>query len=385
MKNLKIRFFFISYALYLGYTTFMSKILKTVRNYFCYCGIEKEEYQAVKKSAYVSNFNVWKLLHVLMAGVFTVLFVSSLISELLRQNMFFYLALMIYSIIATVLFFFILKKDSIISQLVIYLSISALFVFSALITQNKPDVPATTFIVFLLITPMFMIDKPYYMAIELGVASLVFLVWMYYVKSYDVYLMDMINVLIFLGVGIFIHIIANSVRIKEFVLTRQINIQKDLDDLTGLQNKGAITRQINEYLNDKSKDKGLMFLLDIDGFKKINDTFGHDVGDVVLNKLGVFLKNKFINGEIVGRFGGDEFIIFIKDVNDKEHAGQIATEVVDGAASFISYPNQVEPISISMGISIYRGSEKNYSEIFKKADIALYQTKANKRIHYSFY
>ena len=97
------------------------------------------------------------------------------------------------------------------------------------------------------------------------------------------------------------------------------------------------------------------------------------------------MKNKFINGEIVGRFGGDEFIIFIKDVNDKEHAGQIATEVVDGAASFISYPNQVEPISISMGISIYRGSEKNYSEIFKKADIALYQTKANKRIHYSFY
>ena len=363
----------------------MNKILKTFRNYFCYCGIEKEEYQAVKKSAYVSNFNVWKLLHVLMAGVFTVLFISSLVSELLRQNMFFYLALMIYSIIATVLFFFILKKDSLISQLVIYLSISALFVFSALITQNKPDVPATTFIVFLLITPMFMIDKPYYMAIELGVASVVFLVWMYYVKSYDVWVMDMINVLIFLGVGIFIHIIANSVRIKEFVLTRQINIQKDLDDLTGLQNKGAITRQINEYLNDKSKNKGIMFLLDIDGFKKINDTFGHDVGDVVLNKLGVFLKNKFINGEIVGRFGGDEFIIFIKDDNDKELASRAATEIVDGAANSVSYPYQQEPLQVSMGIAIYRGSEKNYSEIFKKADIALYQAKANKRIRYSFY
>ena len=363
----------------------MNKFLRTVRNYFCYCGIEKEEYLAVKKSAYVSNFNVWKLLHVLMAGAFTFLFINSLFADILESNKYFYMALMIYSIAVAVLFFFVLKKDSIVSQLVIYLSISMLFLFGAFITQNKPEVPATTFIVFLLITPMFMIDRPYYMTIELGVASTVFLVWMYYVKSYEIWEMDMINVLIFLGIAIFIHIIANSVRIKEFVLTRQINIQKDLDDLTGLQNKGSITRQINEYLNDKSKDKGIMILLDIDGFKKINDSFGHDVGDVVLHNLGVFLKNKFINGEIVGRFGGDEFIIFIKDVNDKEHAGQIATEVIDGAANSISYPNQLEPISISMGISIYRGLEKNYSEIFKKADIALYQTKANKRIHYSFY
>ena len=363
----------------------MNKILKTVRNYFCYCGIEKEEYQAVKKSAYISNFNVWKLLHVLMAGAFTILFVSSLISELLKQNMFFYLALMVYSIIATVLFFFVLKKDSIISQLVIYLSISALFVFGALITQNKPTVPATMFIVLLLVTPMFMIDKPYFMAIELVVASVVFLVWMYYVKPYEVFEMDMVNVLIFLGVGIFIHIIANSVRIKEFVLTRQINIQKDLDDLTKLQNKGSITRQINEYLNDKSKDKGIMILLDIDGFKKINDSYGHDVGDIVLRNLGSFLQSKFINNEIVGRFGGDEFIIFIKDANDKDQASLIAAEIFEGASNSVTYPNQVEPISVSMGIAIYRGIEKNYSEIFKKADIALYQAKANKRVHYSFF
>ena len=101
-------------------------ILRVLHNYICYCGIEKEEYKAVKKSAYVSNYQVWKLLHVLMAVVFTFLFVSSLVSELLRQNMVFYLVLMIYSIVATVLFFFVLKKDAIITQLFIYLSISAL-------------------------------------------------------------------------------------------------------------------------------------------------------------------------------------------------------------------------------------------------------------------
>ena len=283
------------------------------------------------------------------------------------------------------LFFFILKKDAIITQLFIYLSISALFVFGALITQNKPTVPATMFIVLLLVTPMFMIDKPYFMALELIVASIVFLVWMHFVKPYEVWEMDLVNICIFCVIGIFIHIIANSVRIKEFVLTRKINIQKDLDDLTGLQNKGSITRQINEYLNDESKDKGMMLLLDINGFKKINDTFGHDVGDVVLRNFGTFLKNQFNNGEIVGRFGGDEFIIFIKDNNERENAIKTANEIVSGAASSVSYPNQEEPISVGIGIALYRGVEKNYSEIFKKADIALYQTKANRRIHYSFY
>ena len=197
--------------------------------------------------------------------------------------------------------------------------------------------------------------------------------------------MDLINTLIYLFVGIFLHIIANSIRIREFVLTRKINIQKDLDDLTGLKNKGAITRKINEYLLDESKNKGLMILLDVDRFKAINDTFGHDVGDVVLNKLGTFLLNKFINGEIVGRFGGDEFIIFVKNVNDTEYATHIAAEIIDGASNFITFPEQKEPIQISMGIAIYQGLEKNYSEIFKKADIALYKTKADRKEGYSFY
>ena len=124
---------------------------------------------------------------------------------------------------------------------------------------------------------------------------------------------------------------------------------------------------------------------DIDRFKAINDTFGHDVGDVVLNQLGQFLGGKFENGAFVGRFGGDEFIVFIPDHGEKEYAKTIATEIAEGAAKFISYPGQVEPIRVSMGIAIYEGKEKNYSEIFKKSDIALYQAKEEPDIRFSFY
>ena len=291
------------------------KALRIIRNYFFYCGIEKDEYNAVKKDAYVSNYVIWRLLHVLMVAAFAFLYLSSLVNDLLESNKIFYLVALAYSVIASILFF-IMKKDSLIAQLVIYLSISLLFVFACLITQNKPEIPATTFIALILIAPIFMIDKPFFMTFELIAASTVFLIWMYNVKPFEIWEMDLINVVIFTIVGIVLNIIANSVRIKEFVLTRKINIQKDTDELTGLMNKGALTREIQAVLDNKNSNKGILFMMDVDHFKHINDTFGHDVGDNVIVQLGNLIGKKFVKDEIAGRFGGDEFIVFIEKTDD---------------------------------------------------------------------
>ena len=110
------------------------KALRIIRNYFFYCGIEKDEYNAVKKDAYVSNYVIWRLLHVLMVAAFAFLYLSSLVNDLLESNKIFYLVALAYSVIASILFF-IMKKDSLIAQLVIYLSISLLFVFACLISE----------------------------------------------------------------------------------------------------------------------------------------------------------------------------------------------------------------------------------------------------------
>lgn len=362
----------------------MKGLLRTIRNYFFYCGIEKEEYNAIKKDAYVSNFEVWRILHFLMFAAFAVLLIGSMLNRLLESNRMFYLFALTYSALVIVSFF-ILKKDSIAAQLIIYLSISLMFIFACLITQNKPEIPATTFIVFLLVAPMFMIDKPFFMAIELSAASTVFLIWMHGVKPHDIWVMDMINVVIFTLAGIFLNIIANSVRIKEFILKREISIQKDTDELTGLKNKSALTREINMALADRSSDKGIMMLLDVDKFKAINDTYGHDVGDSVIRQLGVFLGGKFVNNEVAGRFGGDEFVIFIKDISDTKTASDIAADIVKGAAENIKIPGTDHKISVSIGIAVYSGYEKNYSEIFKNADTALYRSKADPVRRYCFF
>ena len=360
------------------------RVLNTIRNYFFYCGIEKEEYNALKKDAYVSNYRVWRVLHVLMAAVFCFLFVGSLFSDLMEGNRVFYLVALVYSAFSFSLFFR-LKQDSIAAQLIIYLSISLLFLFGCVITRNRPDSPAVSFIAFLLISPMFMIDKPFFMTIELCAASAVFLVWMHGVKPLDVWQIDCANVVTFTVVGIFLHIIANSLRIKEFILTKKINTQKDTDELTGLKNKGALTREINDFLADDGTDKGIMFLLDIDRFKFINDTYGHDIGDSVIRQLGSFLGRKFTGTEIAGRFGGDEFIVFIRNSDDPETGRRIAADIITGASETVVLPDNDQRISLSIGIAIYNGSETNYSEIFKKADTALYASKADPENRFHFY
>ena len=351
-------------------------IVKTIRNYYFYCGIEKDEYNAVKKDAYISNYKVWKILNFLMAAVFCFLYLASLQYRMMEINRWFYLIGFLYFICA-IACFYVLKNDSITAQFLIYISMSFLFLFACFINLNKPEYNATTFVVVLVLTPMFMIDKPYFMTIELSVAAAIFLIWMHGVKPVDVWQVDFVNVIIFTAVGSFLNVIANSLRIREFVLTRKIRIQRDMDEMTGLRNKSSLTREINRFLAGNSAEKGLFFVLDVDHFKSINDLYGHDVGDDVIIQLGGFLGSRFTNHDIVGRFGGDEFIVFIKNSNDLDSARKIAEELIEGVSKSVLLPNNEEGVSISIGIAAYNGRENNYSEIFKKADIAMYKAKAD--------
>ena len=80
-------------------------ILKTIRRYYFYCGIEKDEYNELKKDAYVSNFEVWRILHFIMAVVFFGLYIASLANGMMSVNRYYYFGLFVYSVIAIVLFF----------------------------------------------------------------------------------------------------------------------------------------------------------------------------------------------------------------------------------------------------------------------------------------
>lgn len=90
------------------------------------------------------------------------------------------------------------------------------------------------------------------------------------------------------------------------------------DGLTGLLNRIGFNEQVEKYLNNNESKKCIAILLDVDNFKFINDVYGHEVGDQVLIQLATDMKKEFPENAVIGRNGGDEFCMLIKDCNEEE-------------------------------------------------------------------
>jgi putative two-component system response regulator len=152
-----------------------------------------------------------------------------------------------------------------------------------------------------------------------------------------------------------------------------------IDQTTTLYNKQGGKNIIDKFLADKSNQGGLHALLsiDIDGFKAINDTFGHSFGDEVLISCARRLKETLdlSRGDVAYRFGGDEFVVFLPNTPSKKIALKRA-EDFQKSMNFTVFKGGVPiDISISLGIAFYPINGNNSSELYNKADMAMYSAK----------
>ena len=167
---------------------------------------------------------------------------------------------------------------------------------------------------------------------------------------------------------------------------RELKDQAETDLLTGLLNKMATEKHIEEYLETDGHDKqAMLFLLDIDNFKKINDTMGHAFGDEVLATLGEKISTEFRATDIVGRIGGDEFIVFLKNIKDDEikerEAGRVAAFFKNfKAGEYVKYS-----VTASIGVAVYSKDGDTFEALYKAADQAVYQAKRHGKNQLAFY
>ena len=167
---------------------------------------------------------------------------------------------------------------------------------------------------------------------------------------------------------------------------RELKEQAETDLLTDLYNKVATETKIKEYLATGMNNKmAIMFVLDIDNFKKINDTMGHAFGDEVLSTLGHQLKSEFRINDIIGRTGGDEFIILLKDLKDeavlKKEAGRVATFFKNfKVGEYTKYS-----ATASIGAVEIPTDGEDFETLYKKADKALYLAKKRGKNQMAFY
>ena len=159
-----------------------------------------------------------------------------------------------------------------------------------------------------------------------------------------------------------------------------------LDSATGLYNKQTTEDLIIAYLNEEGKEgKHALLIIDIDNFKEINDDLGHRKGDMIISALGTEISKMFRTTDIIGRIGGDEFMVLIKNVEGTEfiiEKAKAICNIFDNKDLGIS--NSVT-VSSSIGIAIYCEDGSTYEELYEAADQALYTCKDVEKGTFSFY
>ncbi|MGN0348146.1 MAG: GGDEF domain-containing protein [Roseburia sp.] len=181
--------------------------------------------------------------------------------------------------------------------------------------------------------------------------------------------------LLMLALAVGINYMFANLKYKEISYEQSLLFEARTDPMTRLFNRGYMERCVQSCI-DMNK-AGAMICIDLDNFKKVNDVLGHKMGDEVLIEASRILKRSFRETDYVARIGGDEFLIFMKDVQDCD---SIITRVQDLLRHFpiiaSEEGSEKVPVSLSVGVSFLReGSRCTYETLYKSSDQAMYQAK----------
>ena len=181
-----------------------------------------------------------------------------------------------------------------------------------------------------------------------------------------------------------IRIIGKTYDIEEDKQRQQLlTAEARLDQQTRLYNKVETQRLVDEYLAQGEAGTHVLFIVDIDHFKQINDTFGHTVGDTLITDMSRKIRESFRNSDIVGRIGGDEFVVFMKATTE-DFARKKAELLCKNAQKVVYDGEERLQVTVSVGGAIYGKDGMNYAELFDSADEAMYMVKTAGRDGFHF-
>ena len=258
-----------------------------------------------------------------------------------------------------------------------------------------------------LVLPLFLIFG-FYLAISLAILFMITVaIFSYYFIQSDLQNLVYGFVPIFVGVW-FMHIYENrfqhyvkllihtnhtledTVKKRTIVLEEQRNIldyQAHYDHLTNLPNRIKFQKEIQELTHNAHihKNNYALLFIDLDQFKKINDSYGHNIGDQVIRITASRIKKSIDEHDKLARLGGDEFTILIENYRYNKDLEYLAQKIIDMVQEPIIIGNTTMFISCSIGISLYPDDTSSYQDMIKYADTAMYKAKELKRGHYTFY
>lgn len=167
----------------------------------------------------------------------------------------------------------------------------------------------------------------------------------------------------------------------------QLRMMAMYDGLTGLPNRMNLSMKFSRAIADAQENREFVavLFLDMDGFKQVNDRFGHEQGDLLLTKIGGILKDSIRKSDMVARVGGDEFVIILENILAPHTPGLVADKIIHALSKPLKIAGETINLSTSVGISLFPTDGEDLEILINCADKAMYQVKSNKKNGYLFY
>src|SRR5947209_8395656 len=150
------------------------------------------------------------------------------------------------------------------------------------------------------------------------------------------------------------------------------------DGLTGLANRSLFQQQLATVLNDQGTTRVAVLFCDLDGFKAVNDSQGHDVGDMLLRLVAERLRHAVRAGDVVARFGGDEFAVLVRDAHPGAAAREVAQRIAESLQAPFSLGDREVRVGVSIGIAMAEPNDSSVDVLLRNADLAMYRAKADR-------
>lgn len=281
-----------------------------------------------------------------------------------------------------------------------------MFSFGILYSVLRPYMPAVTYQIIVLLCAISYIDKMVRFTTILTLSTAMFIFTSFKFKTfsiayYDTYTATLVAILVSV-----IHYTFQRAKIKQFVLyKRNLHLQQELeikssfDSLTALLARAKFFSVVEEVLRHRDNEYQALCLMDLDGFKQINDTLGHQAGDKAIQLTGAAII-EHLNTEnfdkwtlyerltqekisFAGRLGGDEFIIFVRGKNNKDGVIEFLSEIMESLSKIEL--DEIKGLHASFGFTEITRADTDIDNAYKRADEALYKSKraGKNQIHYA--
>lgn len=278
-----------------------------------------------------------------------------------------------------------------------YIQMAVFYVFSTGLALAFPEERGTVSLIAVPILSTALIDRLDRLAAFNAVFTVFYSVCIFYFKNERLVAYEIFSIVISFIIALISHDtvqtgvmrgmmndLKNEELIAQLNLTKnELQVKSERDGLSGLFNRETLVRLVENALQQQKSGLSALCIIDLDDFKSVNDTYGHQQGDAVLMTAAAILQGQFRASDVVGRIGGDEFMIFLNGISNQEQLKQridMLHETLNAAAVA-----EVAAIPTSIGISVASNEQRGFELLYRQADQALYFAKRSGRNRVCFF